>query len=261
MTIPVRLKDHLDQTHTFYVPIHHAPARSAQYAASLLHMPGKEVAKTVAMRAGKQVLLAVLPASYHINLAKLSAVLGAPVTPLGEQECFQLFPDCQHGAVPPFGEFYGLPVYLDETLAEAPEIVFSAGTLSDGIRMGTLISCIWQSLGSARSRKEATLEERPSYRMSFRPTGAGESDARQHSIPRFVVRHCVGTRTIWTEQGACRATASDTLPIRKRFRPFLPCDPTTTRSAGHSLAESIITTFGIPRSTAVVTANPASRRV
>jgi len=162
MTIPVRLKDHLDQTHTFYVPIHHAPARSAQYAASLLHMPGKEVAKTVAMRAGKQVLLAVLPASYHINLAKLSAVLGAPVTPLGEQECFQLFPDCQHGAVPPFGEFYGLPVYLDETLAEAPEIVFSAGTLSDGIRMGNADFvhlakprvCSFAERGDARGKAE-----------------------------------------------------------------------------------------------------------
>jgi Ala-tRNA(Pro) deacylase len=102
----------------------------------LLHVPGKKVAKTVAMRAGKQAFLAVLPASYHINMGKLSAVVGEAVTPLTEQECYQLFPDCQHGAVPPFGELYGLPVYLDETLAEATEITFSAGTLSDGIRMG-----------------------------------------------------------------------------------------------------------------------------
>lgn len=136
MTFPARLKEHLDQAHAAYIPFAHAPARSSQYAAALLHVSGKEVAKTVAMRAGKQVFLAVLPASYHINLAKLSALLGASVAPLTEQECCELFPDCEHGAVPPFGELYGLPVYLDETLAAAPQIVFSAGTLSEGVRMG-----------------------------------------------------------------------------------------------------------------------------
>ena len=114
----------------------HVPARSSQYAASLLHVPGKEVAKTVVLRAGEQVLLAVLPASYHVNLEKLAGAVGTPVKLIEEKECYQLFPDCQHGVVPPFGELYGLSVYLDESLADAPEIIFSAGTLSDGIRMG-----------------------------------------------------------------------------------------------------------------------------
>jgi Ala-tRNA(Pro) deacylase len=136
MAMPARLKEHLQQAHAFYIQVPHAPARSSQYAASLLHVPGKEVAKSVAIRAGKQVFLAVLPASDHINAAKLSSLVGAPVTLLTEEECYQRFPDCQHGAVPPFGELYGLPVILDESLVEAPEIVFSAGTLSDGIRMG-----------------------------------------------------------------------------------------------------------------------------
>jgi Ala-tRNA(Pro) deacylase len=136
MTMPARLKAHLDQAHAAYFPIRHIPARSSQYAASLIHIPGKQVAKTVALRSGKQILLAVLPASYHVNLERLAAVVGKPVKLIDEQECYQLFPDCQPGAIPPFGELYGLPVYLDETLAKAPEIVFSAGTLSDGIRMG-----------------------------------------------------------------------------------------------------------------------------
>ena len=136
MTMPARLKAHLKERHISFTQIPHAPARSSQYAASLLHVPGKEVAKTVALRAGKQVLLAVLPSSYHINMEKLAGVLRAAVTPIDEQECYQLVPDCEHGAVPPFGELYGLPVYLDETLAGAPEIIFSAGTLSEGIRMG-----------------------------------------------------------------------------------------------------------------------------
>ena len=135
MTMPTRLKAHLDQANVSYTLIPHVPARSSQYAASLLHIPGREVAKTVALRAGKQVLLAVLPASHHVNMEKLAGVVGTPVTLIDEQECYQLFPDCQPGAVPPFGELYGLPVYLDEALTKTREIVFSAGTLSDGIRM------------------------------------------------------------------------------------------------------------------------------
>jgi len=136
MTIPTHLKAHLEQAHASYTRVAHIPARSSQYAASLLRVPGKEVAKTVVLRAGKQVLLAVLPASHHVDLEKLAGVVGTPVKLIEEQECYQLFPDCQHGAVPPFGELYGLPVYLDETLADAPEIIFSAGTLTEGIRMG-----------------------------------------------------------------------------------------------------------------------------
>ena len=136
MTMPARLNAHLDQAHVAYIPIHHIPARSSQYAASLLHTPGKQVAKTVAIRAGKQILLAVLPASYHVNLDKLSTLVGGPVKLIDEQECYRLFPDCQPGSIPPFGELYGFPVYLDAALAQASEIIFSAGTLSDAIRMG-----------------------------------------------------------------------------------------------------------------------------
>ena len=134
--IPSRLKTHLEDAHVSYTLVPHAPARSAQYAAAVLHAPGKVVAKSVAMRAGQQVLLAVLPASYHVDLKKLAASVGGPVELLSEPDCYKLFPDCQPGAIPPFGELYGLPVYLDDALAEDPEIIFSAGTLSDGVRMG-----------------------------------------------------------------------------------------------------------------------------
>ena len=135
MTIPARLKSHLDEAHVTYSRICHVPTHSAQYAASVMHAPGKEVAKTVVLRGGEKNLLAVLPASYHINLKKLSVLVGAPVGLLEEKECNKLFPDCEPGAVPPFGELYRLPVYLDEALAEDPEIVFSVGTHSDAIRM------------------------------------------------------------------------------------------------------------------------------
>ncbi len=134
--IPGRMEQHLKKAGVAYTPVVHVPARSAQYAAAMMHIAGKQMAKTVVLRSDSQILLAVLPASYHVNLAKLSKAAGKPVTIVDEPECYILFPDCQPGAVPPFGEIYGYPVYLDESLAEDPEIVFNAGTLSDAIRMG-----------------------------------------------------------------------------------------------------------------------------
>lgn len=136
MTMPARLKEHLEKTGTSYSMVSHMPARSSQYAAALLHISGKQVAKTVVLSAAERVLLAVLPASYHVNLEKLGQIVGAAVKLVEERECYKLFPDCQPGAVPPFGELYGFPIYLDESLAEDPEIIFSVGNLSDGIRMG-----------------------------------------------------------------------------------------------------------------------------
>jgi len=136
MLMPERLESHLNQNHIAYSLILHSPTRSAQFAASVMHLPGKGVAKSVALRAGKKIILVVLPASYHINLEKLSAIAGAKVRLLEMDKCDELFPDCETGAIPPFGELYGVPVYLDEALAEDVEIVFSAGTLSESVRIG-----------------------------------------------------------------------------------------------------------------------------
>ena len=101
-----------------------------------MHAARKEVAKTVVLRGGEKNLFAVLPASYHINLKKLSALASVPVGLLAEKECNKLLLDCEPGAIPPCGELYRLPVYLDEVLAEDPEIICSVGTHSEAIRMG-----------------------------------------------------------------------------------------------------------------------------
>lgn len=137
MLMPERLESHLAQNHIAYSLILHVPTHSAQVAASLMHFPGKEVAKTVALCAGEKVLLAVLPASYHINFEKLSSMVGDRVQLLEQEKCNEAFPDCEAGAIPPFGELYGVPVFLDDTLAEDAEIVFGAGTLSESVRMGS----------------------------------------------------------------------------------------------------------------------------
>jgi len=133
--MPARLKTILDTQHVPYSAISHAHAFGAQYAASVMHIHGRDVAKTVVLRAGKQVLLAVLPACRRVNLEKLAHIAHSPVELVEEEECKRLFPDCEPGVFPAFGELYGLPVYMDESLAEDPGITFSAGTRSEGIRL------------------------------------------------------------------------------------------------------------------------------
>jgi len=89
----------------------------------------------VVVKAGSQYCLAALPASRRLSLEKLGNVLGSPVQLATESEFSSLFPDCDLGAMPPLGEIYNLPVYVDESLAAGQEIIFNAGTHQDAIRM------------------------------------------------------------------------------------------------------------------------------
>lgn len=135
MSISTRLKNLLDENRIPYTPMAHTTAYTAQGAAATMKISGKELAKTVVLRAGEDTVLAVLPAAQHASLEKLSGLLGKPVRLATEQEFGDLFPDCELGAMPPFGELYGLPVYVDEALAADEEIVFNAGTHHDAIRL------------------------------------------------------------------------------------------------------------------------------
>lgn len=135
MTMSARLKTFLDEGNIRYTLMTHSPAYTAQAAAATLHVPGKELAKTVVMSAGDNTVLAVLPASFHVDMKKLGALVGRSVRLATEAEFISLFPDCELGAMPPFGTIYNLPVYVDESLAADEEIVFNAGTHRDAIRM------------------------------------------------------------------------------------------------------------------------------
>src|SRR5207248_1898512 len=97
MLMPRRLECHLDMKQVPYSMIFHAPADSAQMAASAMHLPGKEVAKAVALQAGGREILAVLPACYRINFEKLSAIVGEPVRLMDEEGFSELFADCERG--------------------------------------------------------------------------------------------------------------------------------------------------------------------
>lgn len=135
MSISTRLKTVLDENRVPYTAMAHTTAYTAHGAAATMKVSGKELAKTVVLRAGEDIVLAVLPAAHHASLEKMSSLLGKPTRLATEQEFGALFPDCELGAMPPFGELYGLPIYVDESLAADEEIVFNAGTHHDAIRL------------------------------------------------------------------------------------------------------------------------------
>jgi Ala-tRNA(Pro) deacylase len=100
-----------------------------QEVAAALRVPGKQVAKVVIVRSNGEMAMLVLPAPYRLDFAKVRAVLDAKEVTLAEEEDFaDLFPDCDTGAMPPFGHLYDVPTYVDQALAEEEDIVFRIGT-------------------------------------------------------------------------------------------------------------------------------------
>ena len=122
-----RLEAYLREHGVRYEVTPHAEAYTAQEVAATEHVPGRQFAKVVIAEAdGKHVML-VLPASARVDLVRLRAALGAKVARLAREEEFAAwFPDCEAGAMPPFGNLYDIPVYLDRSLADQPRLVFNA---------------------------------------------------------------------------------------------------------------------------------------
>lgn len=136
MGVLTRLKNYLDENKIKYVKITHSRAYTAQEIAASVHIPGKELAKTVIVKVGDGFAMVVLPASRKINFDRLKTVVGNNEVRLAEENEFKgLFPDCEVGAMPPFGNLYNLAVYVASALAEDKEIAFNAGTHTDIIRI------------------------------------------------------------------------------------------------------------------------------
>lgn len=135
--MPVRkIKEFLDNNHVKYVAIAHSKAYTAQDIAASAHIPGKELAKTVMVKIEGKMAMAVLPASYKVDFEMLEHAAGAKVVELAtEQEFKDLFPGCEVGAMPPFGNLYDMDVYVAGTLAEDERIAFNAGTHTELIQM------------------------------------------------------------------------------------------------------------------------------
>ncbi|MBI5026191.1 MAG: YbaK/EbsC family protein [Nitrospirae bacterium] len=101
-----------------------------------MHVPGKEMAKVVIIKGDERYAMGVLPASYRVDMDMLKKVLNAKKIRLATEEEFgNLFPDCEVGAMPPFGNLYDIDVYIDKTLSEDEEIVFLGGDHIESIKM------------------------------------------------------------------------------------------------------------------------------
>jgi len=136
MSVLKKLKEYLDENNIRYISMDHSPAYTGQELAESVHISGKEIAKTVILNAEGIYMMAVLPASRKINFDYLEEQIAAKGLRLAEEdEIKNLFPDCEVGAMPPFGNFYEMPVYAASALSEDEEIVFNAGTHTDAIRM------------------------------------------------------------------------------------------------------------------------------
>jgi Ala-tRNA(Pro) deacylase len=136
MAIPASIERFVRESGVSYTPIHHRVAFTAQEEAAATHVPGREWAKTVVCIADDKPILAVLPAHYRLDLYALRALMGAQSVRLAaEHEFSGLYPECETGAMAPFGTLYHQPVYADESLAADPFIVFNAGTHVDAMKM------------------------------------------------------------------------------------------------------------------------------
>ena len=131
-----KLIEFLNSNEIKYIIKSHSKAYTSQEIAASAHIPGKEMAKTVMVKTDGTMTMAVLPASYKVDLSKLKEAAGAGKIELAsEQEFADMFPECEIGAMPPFGNLYGMEVFVAATLAEDEEIVFNAGSHTELIRL------------------------------------------------------------------------------------------------------------------------------
>jgi len=132
-----RLKDFLEREGVKFETIVHPTTYTAQETAQAAHVPGKDFAKTVIVNVDGKLAMAVLRASEKLDLAQLKKTAGAKHVRLGlESEFEKSFPGCEPGAMPPFGNLYGMEVFISNTLAADEKIAFNAGSHAELIRIG-----------------------------------------------------------------------------------------------------------------------------
>ena len=152
------LREFLNSRQVKYSTIEHSPAYTAQEIAAISHIPGKELAKSVIVKMDGKMVMAVLPASRRINFSRLKEVTDAKTAELAtEREFEELFPDCQLGAMPPFGNLYDMEVLVDKSLTDDDEIAFNACNHRELIRMSfedftmlvkpAILEFAWKPLG------------------------------------------------------------------------------------------------------------------
>lgn len=131
-----RLIELLERNGIHYSLISHRDTYTTAATGAVTHIPGREIAKTVMVRVDGQTAMAVVPGSRHLDLSALKKAMAAEnVQLMMEEEFASAFPDCDIGAMPPFGVLYNIPVYVDERLSRQTEIVFNAGSHHELVRL------------------------------------------------------------------------------------------------------------------------------
>jgi Ala-tRNA(Pro) deacylase len=135
--MPVKiLKEYLDNHHVRYGCLNHSRAYTAQEVAASAHISGKLLAKTIIVKMGNQFAMVVLPAHDYINFDALKAATASQTVDLASESEFKnKFPECDPGAMPPFGNLYEMPVYASSRLSQHDQIIFSAGTHIELLQM------------------------------------------------------------------------------------------------------------------------------
>jgi Ala-tRNA(Pro) deacylase len=128
--------EYLDSEGVKYVSVKHSPAYTAQEVAASAHIPGKELAKTIMVKLDSTMAMVILPASFHVDFGRLKDVAGVGEVELASEAEFRdLFPGSEVGAMAPFGNLYGMDVYVAVPLTEDEEIAFNAGSHTELIRL------------------------------------------------------------------------------------------------------------------------------
>jgi Ala-tRNA(Pro) deacylase len=136
MAVTASVQEFLRRGNVAYTVFQHMPAYSAQEEAAVTHVPGRDWAKAVVCFADGEPIQAVIPADREVDLTRLMEVAGAGEIRLAdESELEGLYPDCERGAMPPFGPLYRQRVFVDEALTREDQIVFNAGTHVDAVCM------------------------------------------------------------------------------------------------------------------------------
>lgn len=130
------IRDYLDREKVNYSVISHSPAFTAQEIAAASHISGRDLAKTVIVRIDGELAMAVLPANCHVDLDQLRYLTHSERVDLAtEGEFRDRFPNCETGAMPPFGNLYAMEVFVAEELAEEETIAFNAGSHTELVQM------------------------------------------------------------------------------------------------------------------------------
>ena len=156
-----RLEQYLIENRVYYEIQEHRQAYTMQEVAAALHERGSRVAKVFIARADGRLIMLVLPAPLHVDFDRVQEMLGLKVVQRArEVEFAYLFPDCDVGAMPPFGNFYDMPVYLDRTLAEQPYLIFQAGTHRETVKiaMSDYLALVGPQIGDFAYQPESELD-------------------------------------------------------------------------------------------------------